>query len=91
MLPGVSRRTVIELAREEGLPFEERDLDSYDAFNADEAFLTSTSLCICPIRTINGAVIGEGKVPGPITARLTRAYVRLVDCDFVAQYLRHLN
>jgi hypothetical protein len=30
-------------------------------------------------------------VPGPVTERLTRAYVRLVGCDFVAQYLRHLN
>ena len=91
VLPGVSRQTVIELAREEGVPVEERDLDPYDAFTADEAFLTSTSLCVCPVRTINGVVIGAGKVPGPITERLTRAYMRLVGCDFVAQYLRHLN
>ena len=91
VLPGISRGTVIELVKEEKIPFEEHDLDEYDAYNADEAFLTSTSLCICPVRTINGAVIGTGKVPGPITERLTRAYIRFVGCDFVAQYLEHVS
>ena len=50
-------------------------------------FLTSTSLCICPVRSVNGSKIGDGGVPGPITKRLTDAYIELVDCDFVAQYL----
>ena len=49
------------------------------------------SLCVCPVRTINGVVIGAGKAPGPISERLTRAYVRLFGRDFVVQYLRHLN
>ena len=47
----------------------EADLDLYDAYNADEAFLTSTSLCICPITRINGVTIGaEGRVriAGPV-------------------------
>ena len=39
------------------------------------------------MRSVNGATIGDGAVPGPITRRLTEAYVDLVDCDFVAQYL----
>jgi len=91
VLPGVSRQTVIELAAAELIPCEARDIDTYDAFNADEAFLTSTSLCICPVRSINGVEIGGGKVPGPITKRLSDAYVRYVDCDFVQQYLQHLQ
>ena len=49
VLPGVSRQTVIDLAREEGLTVREADIDLYDAYNADEVFLTSTSLCICPV------------------------------------------
>ena len=53
--------------------------------------LTSTGLCICPVRSVNGNLIGDGSVPGPITRRLTDAYVELVDCDFVAQYLKHLS
>jgi branched-chain amino acid aminotransferase len=39
---------------------------------------------------VNGVAIGDGRVPGPVTRRLTEAYVRLVDCDFVAQYLKRL-
>jgi Amino-transferase class IV len=90
VLPGVSRATVIELAAGLGIPCREADIDLYDAYNADEVFLTSTSLCICPVRSVNGSTIADGAVPGPITRRLTDAYVELVDCDFVAQYLNHL-
>jgi len=53
-------------------------------------FLTSTSLCLCGVRSVNGHPIGGGTVPGPITRRLTRAYVDLVGTDFVAQYLSRL-
>jgi branched-chain amino acid aminotransferase len=91
VLPGVSRATAIELAASEKIPFAEADIDLYDGYTAEEAFITSTSFCICPIRTINGTAIGAGTVPGPITRRLTEAYIRLVDCDFVAQYLKHLG
>lgn len=91
VLAGISRRTAIELARDLGIAVHETDIDPFDARNADEAFLTSTSLCICPVRTVNGAAIGDGRIPGPVTARLTRAYVELVSCDFVAQYLRHVK
>jgi len=90
VLSGISRETVIDLAREAGLVVIERDLDLYDAYNADEAFLTSTSLCVCPVASINGARIGAA-VPGPVTRQLTEAYVRFVDFDFVAQYLKRLG
>ncbi|MEK0081715.1 aminotransferase class IV [Benzoatithermus flavus] len=91
VLPGISRETVIELAAELETPCREADLDLYDAYNADEAFLTSTSLCICPVRSINGVRIGGEAVFGPVTRRLVDAYVRLVGCDFVGQYLRRLG
>jgi branched-chain amino acid aminotransferase len=68
----------------------EKDLDLYDAYNAEEAFLTSTSLCICPIASVNGAPIGAA-VPGPVTLQLTEAYSRFVDFDFVGQYLKRLS
>jgi branched-chain amino acid aminotransferase len=90
VLPGVSRQTVIELARAEGRAVHETDIDLYDAYNADEVFLTSTSLCICPVTRVNGVAIGpNGQVWGPVTQRLADAYRRLVDCDFVGQYLKH--
>jgi branched-chain amino acid aminotransferase len=91
VLPGVSRETVIEHAAELGIPLAEADIDLYDAYTADEAFITSTSFCICPVRSVNGTRVGDGSVPGPVTRRLTEAYVRLVGHDFVAQYLRHLG
>jgi len=89
VLPGVSRQTVIELAQQDGLIVREADLDLYDAYNADEAFLTSTSLCICPITKINGVAIGPPKqVWGPVTQRLAKAYQGFVGHDFVGQYLK---
>jgi branched-chain amino acid aminotransferase len=89
VLPGVSRQTVIELASEQALSPQEADIDLYDAYNADEVFLTSTSLCICPVSRINGIEIGaKGQVWGPVTKRLADAYRRLVDFDFVGQYLK---
>ncbi len=90
VLPGVSRQTVIELAAKLGIPFREADLDLYDAYNADEAFITSTSLCICPVASINGVATEAGPY-GPVTQRLIDAYVELVDCDFVRQYLDRLD
>ena len=90
VLSGISRETVIDLAREAGLEVVEKDIDLYDAYNADEAFLTSTSLCICPIASVNGAKIGNA-VPGAVTRQLTEAYCRFVDFDFVGQYLKRLG
>lgn len=90
VLPGVSRQTVIDLARDEGLAVSQADLDLYDSYNADEMFLTSTSLGLCPVSTINGVEIGPpGQVWGPVTQRLADAYARYVGHDFVAQYLKH--
>jgi branched-chain amino acid aminotransferase len=89
VLAGVSRQTVVELAEQLGLKLAEADLAPYDAYNADEAFLTSTSLCICPVVSFNGKTVADGKVPGPITQKLIDAYSDLVDCDFVGQYLRY--
>lgn len=87
VLPGVSRQMAIDMAVLCDVPFEERDIDLFDAANADEIFLTSTSLCIAPVIQFNGAKVGDGKVPGPITKKLTDAYVKAVGCDFVKQYL----
>jgi branched-chain amino acid aminotransferase len=91
VLPGISRETVIELAREIGQPLVEADIDLYDAYTADEAFLTSTSLCLCPVRSINGRHVGVDTIPGPVTQRLMDAFAKLLDFDYVAQYKRRLN
>ena len=90
VLEGITRGIVLELAAGLGLPAEERNLDLFDAYTADEAFMTSTSLCVCPVVSVNGAAMGDGRVPGPVTQRLMSAYSDLAGMDYVSQYLSHL-
>lgn len=90
VLPGVSRQTVIELAADAGIDVVEKDLDFHDAYTADEMFLTSTSMCIVPVRSFASSTIGTD-APGPVTRKLTEAYVELVGFDWVQQYLNHLQ
>ncbi len=90
VLPGVSRQTVMDLAREAGIPVTETDIDLYDSYTAEEIFLTSTSLCLCPVTKINGVEIGsKDQVWGPVTKQLAEAYSHFVGYDFVGQYLKH--
>jgi branched-chain amino acid aminotransferase len=91
VLPGVSRQKAMDFAREAGVPVKECDIDLYDAYAADEAFITSTSLCVCPLGEINGVRIGDGTPFGPVTQAIVDAYAAHVDCDFVGQYLAHLD
>ncbi|MCH7733792.1 MAG: aminotransferase class IV [Chloroflexi bacterium] len=90
VLGGISRDTVMSLGKQLDIPIIEEDIDLYDAVNADEVFLTSTSLCVCPVSSVNGVKIGAD-IPGPITKALTNAYIDLVDYDFVSQYLSRLE
>jgi branched-chain amino acid aminotransferase len=90
VLGGISRQTVIELAQELSIDAREADIDLFDAYTADEAFLTSTSFCICPVSSVNGSVIGAGDVPGEVTGRLLKAYSGLVGLDIAGQFLARL-
>ena len=91
VLEGITRGVTMNLATGLNMPVEERDLDLYDAYTADEAFLTSTSLCICPISSVNGTPVAGGKAPGVITRRLMDAFSDLAGMDFEGQYLAHLE
>lgn len=87
ILQGVSRLTTIELARGLGMTVRETDIQPYHATTADEAFMTSTSLCMMPVTRFNGQPIGEGR-PGPCTLRLIERWKEYVDFDFVAHARR---
>jgi branched-chain amino acid aminotransferase len=91
VLPGISRDVVMGLAADLDIECHESDVSLFDAHNADEAFLTSTSLCLCPVRSINGTELKNRAMPGPVTARITAAYRDLVGFDFVEQYFHHLR
>ena len=84
VLQGVSRATVFDLARELSIPVVEEDLQPYDLYTADEAFLASTSPCVLPITRVDRRPIGAG-VPGPVVARLLSAWSETVGVDIVAQ------
>ena len=86
-LQGVSRLTIFELAESLGLPVIEDNIQPYDVYNADEAFLCSTPYCILPVGNVDQRRIGE-EVPGPITNQLLAAWSERVGMDIVDQLLR---
>jgi D-alanine transaminase len=77
ILSGVTRTLVLELARKEGLPVEERFVSREELLHADEVFLTSTTIEILPVIRVDGQPVGAG-TPGPVTQRLQAAFRRLV-------------
>jgi branched-chain amino acid aminotransferase len=72
-LYGITRQTVMELARQAGMKASEPNLTRYDLFCADECFLTGTGAEIMPVITIDKRVIGTGK-PGIVTRQLVKEY-----------------
>lgn len=78
ILMGVTRKTVIELAREAGIQVYEESLSLFDVYNADEVFFSSTAGGIFPIIEADGRRIGDGKL-GPLTDRLHDGYRKLLE------------
>jgi len=78
VLEGVTRKTVIEVAAEDGVPLEARPVPADEIRHADEVFLSSTAGGVIPVTTVDGEVVGNGK-PGPVTRRLREAYWELHD------------
>ncbi len=76
ILPGVTRRRIIKLARELDYKVAENGLTPYDVTNADEAFLTGTMSEVVPLIKVRGIEIGDGKV-GPVTRRIMDAFVKI--------------
>ncbi len=84
ILVGISRQYVLELAAKVGIPIEEGDITLYDAYNAEEAFWTTSSYCILPISRIDGRKIGQS-YPGLAAAALLDTWRQEVGIDIVAQ------
>jgi len=90
ILQGVARLDVFDLADQLGIPVSEEDLQPYDAYTADEAFLTNTIYCVLPVGRIDNRPI-RGEVPGPITRRLLAAWSEMVGLDIVDQATHFLD
>jgi len=77
ILEGITRDTVLTLAREEGIPVAEDRVTRDELYLADEAFFTGTAAEVTPVREVDDRAIGSGKV-GPITKRLQARYFDVV-------------
>ena len=78
ILDGITRNTVLHIARKRGLTVEQTRITRDELYIADEAFFTGTAAEITPIREVDDRVIGEGK-PGPITQQIQQDYFDLVE------------
>jgi D-alanine transaminase len=74
ILPGCTRKAVVKLAEERQLRVEERAFTIEEALRAKEAFITSATVFVQPVVSIDGKTIADGK-PGPMTNRLREIYV----------------
>ena len=77
-LYGITRGTVMDLARADGMQVSEPNVTRYDVFNADECFLTGTGAEVIPVIKVDGRVIGTGQ-PGPAARSLMEKYRALVN------------
>ena len=90
VLGGVTRSTLFSVAGELGISVVEGNFTPYDVYCADEAFTSSTSPTMVPVKSLNGVAIGTS-IPGPITLKLMREWEKLVGIDFVSQALSHIE
>ena len=90
ILPGISVAATLEIASHLGIPHTHRELTVEDFANADEAFLTSTSVCILPVVALDGKPIGNG-APGKVFQQLLLGWDELVGVQIARQAVRFAN
>lgn len=91
VLPGITRRAVIELARDAGYVVDERSIDRTELYLADEIFFTGTGAQVAPVASIDGRTVGDGS--SPIALDIQRRYVAAVRGldDRCAAWLTRVN
>src|SRR5581483_8190702 len=73
ILEGITRRSVLQMAQDLGIPTEQREIDRSELYIADEAFFCGTGVQIAPIASIDGRRIGDA-MPGPITKQISDVF-----------------
>jgi len=85
MLRGITRQYVMEeLAPKLSIPVKEKNIELFDAYDADEAFICATPFCMIPVTSINSVKIGNGK-PGELYKSLVKEWSKSVGVDIVKQ------
>ncbi len=77
ILPGITRDTIMQIAKEKKIEIIETRLVVSDIYEADEAFYTGTAAEVTPIKSLDDKVIGSGEV-GSVTESLKKAYLDIV-------------
>ena len=83
---GVTRQKVIDLCKTNDIPVFEKNYSLYEAYGADEAFLTGTFGAQTPVAEIDGKTIGEQTGAGPVTQEIQRLYKDLI-ADHLSRFI----
>ncbi len=78
ILKGITRQRLLKIMDDNGIKYEERKFTETEAFEASEAFLTSSTKAVVPVIKINGKKVGKGNV-GPVVKKLQDLYLNFVD------------
>lgn len=89
-LVGINQTYIVELAERLGIPVREANLTPYDMVIADEVFFCANSICLLPVKSVDGVATAAG-APGPIAERLTQAWIEDTGCDWRAKAVASLN
>mgnify|MGYP004480541125 FL=1 len=77
-LPGITRKTMIQIAKEMGMEVQVRNVSVSEYYNADEVFICGTVGEVVPVKRIDGKKIGT-QVPGPITEKFSQEYKKMTE------------
>ena len=77
ILEGITRRTVLALAEELGIPYETREIDRTELYLSDEAFFCGTGVQVAWIESIDGRLVGTGNI-GPVSKQIQTAFFDIV-------------
>lgn len=78
ILEGITRDSIIKIAKDEGITVEERSIDRTELYKSDEAFLCGSSARIIPILTVDRRPLGSSRL-GPITEKLQKIYLKVIN------------
>jgi branched-chain amino acid aminotransferase len=78
VLPGIARKAVCQLARQQSVELVEKDLSISDVLDADEIFLTNVIMEVLPVIKVEKHTVDDGKV-GPVTAKIRESFLMAVD------------
>ncbi len=77
LLPGITRDTIVTLARDAGIPVREQEMPREMLYVAEEVFFTGTAAEVTPVRSVDRITIGDGR-PGKITQQLQQRFLQTV-------------